>query len=63
MDHPFPIGTQDTKSSALGVTSRSGPTKTEWDSRRPQITHLYRDEKLKLKDVMSIMEQAGFVAK
>jgi len=51
------------KSSALGVTSRSGPTKTEWDSRRPQITRLYCDEKLKLKDVMTIMEQDGFVAK
>ncbi|KAG4414544.1 hypothetical protein IFR04_012292 [Cadophora malorum] len=62
MDRPFSIGTQDMKSSALGVTSRSGPTKTEWDSRRPQITRLYCDEKLKLKDVMSIMEQAGFVA-
>jgi len=63
MDRPFSIGPQDMKSSALGVTSRSGPTKTEWDSRRPQITRLYCDEKLKLKDVMTIMEQDGFVAK
>ncbi|PVH74616.1 hypothetical protein DL98DRAFT_604071 [Cadophora sp. DSE1049] len=62
MDYHLPINTHDTEFSSQNITHSSGPTKTEWKSRRPQITRLYRDEKLKLKEVMAIMEEDGFVA-
>tara|TARA_R110002060_G_scaffold19656_8_gene26889 strand:+ start:1253 stop:1447 length:195 start_codon:yes stop_codon:yes gene_type:complete len=45
-----------------GTNPRSGLSKAEWEIRRSQITHLYRDENLKLKEVMAIMKQTGFVA-
>ncbi|KAH7419376.1 hypothetical protein BKA64DRAFT_737571 [Cadophora sp. MPI-SDFR-AT-0126] len=45
-----------------GTTQRSGPSKAQWEFHRAQITRLYRDEDLKLKEVMTIMKQEGFVA-
>ena len=45
-----------------GTNPRSGLSKAEWEIRRSQITRLYRDENLKLKEVMAIMKQTGFVA-
>lgn len=62
MDSQLPMRAQGAEASYQDITNRSGPTKTEWETRRPQITRLYRDEKLKLKNVMAIMEQEGFVA-
>ena len=41
---------------------RSGLSKAEWELHRSQITRLYRDENLKLKEVMAIMKQVGFIA-
>ncbi|KAH6705257.1 hypothetical protein BKA61DRAFT_698849 [Leptodontidium sp. MPI-SDFR-AT-0119] len=46
----------------FGITQRSGPTKDSWEFHRPQITRLYKDEHLKLNEVMAIMKQDGFIA-
>ncbi|PVH89553.1 hypothetical protein DL98DRAFT_647299 [Cadophora sp. DSE1049] len=45
-----------------GTAQRSGPSKAQWECHRSQIIRLYRDENLKLKEVMVIMKQEGFVA-
>jgi hypothetical protein len=39
------------------TTQRTGPTKSEWERYRSQITRLYLDEHMKLKEVMAIMKE------
>ena len=48
--------------SSTQITQRSGPKKTEWEFHRSQITRLYRDENMTLKEVMAIMKQQDFCA-
>jgi hypothetical protein len=44
------------------TTQRTGPTKAEWERHRSQITRLYLDENMKLKEVMKIMKEHVFNA-
>ncbi|KAH9209058.1 Clr5 domain-containing protein, partial [Leptodontidium sp. 2 PMI_412] len=37
-------------------------SKSQWEFRRQQITRLYRDENMKLREVMAIMRDQGFIA-
>jgi len=43
-------------------TPRMGPTKDDWEHFRPQITRLYQDENMKLKDVAIVMKEYGLNA-
>lgn len=58
----LPVNRDTVESLRLEMAQRSGPAKNEWELRRSQITHLYRDEKMKLKEVMAIMKGEGFIA-
>jgi hypothetical protein len=44
------------------TTHRTGPTKAEWERHKSQITRLYLDENMKLKEVMIIMREHGLNA-
>ncbi|KAH7346816.1 hypothetical protein BKA65DRAFT_537407 [Rhexocercosporidium sp. MPI-PUGE-AT-0058] len=46
----------------LDIAQSSGPSKSQWEYRRQQITRLYRDENMKLREVMAIMRDQGFIA-
>ncbi|KAG4434245.1 hypothetical protein IFR05_010264 [Cadophora sp. M221] len=46
----------------MEATERAGPAKAQWEIHRPQITHLYRDKNMKLKEVMTVMEDVKFNA-
>ena len=65
MDIQLPVGAaQERELSSHGITTRSGPSKKGMvNPSTTEIIRLYRDERLKLKDVMEIMEREGVVAK
>lgn len=44
------------------VTHRRGPTKAEWEQRRPWITRLYVVEGKRLKEVIAELKHFGHVA-
>ena len=44
------------------ISQRSGPSKGDWETRKLQIIHMYRDQDLTLKEVVGIMKEHGFSA-
>jgi hypothetical protein len=50
------------RAACKATAQRAGPTKEEWERHRSQITRLYLDENMKLKEVMTIMKEHGLKA-